>query len=83
MQPFSPCLLLQYDHENVRGSVRNVRQPATSTDRGERTVTSASKSPEARLYHHKSPHEILAASGSAEKVRVRNVKSLLNDFFGM
>ena len=46
-------------------------------------MTSASRSPETRPYYHKSPHEILAASGSAEKVRVRNVQSLLNDFFGL
>ena len=31
----------------------------------------------------KSPHEILAASGSMEAVRTRNVKNLLTDFFGM
>jgi hypothetical protein len=30
---------------------------------------------------NKSPHEILAASGSMETVRIRNVKNLLGDFF--
>jgi hypothetical protein len=78
------CFHIQYDHEPIRGSTRNGRQQQSATrDRGERTVTSASRSPEARVRLHKSPHEILAASGSAEKVRLRNVKSLLNDFFGM
>jgi hypothetical protein len=31
----------------------------------------------------KSPHEILAASGSMEAVRIRNVQNMLNDFFGL
>jgi hypothetical protein len=74
------CPLLQYDGDATR-SVRNVR--GLPGDRGERTVTSASKSPEARLDLQKSPHELLEASGSVEKVRMRNVKSLLLDFFGM
>ena len=73
-------LPLQYDHDGGR-SVRNVRQQ--TADRGERTVASASKSPESRSELHKSPHEILAASGSVEKVRKRNTQSLLRDFFGM
>jgi hypothetical protein len=32
---------------------------------------------------HKSPHEILAANGSPESVRARNVLNALNDFFGL
>ncbi|GKY95448.1 hypothetical protein MPSEU_000506400 [Mayamaea pseudoterrestris] len=83
-QDIHRMLQRKYDHEPIRGSTRNVRQQQPTTDRGERTAASASRSPESRLHrHHKSPHEILAASGSAEKVRLRNVKSLLNDFFGM
>ena len=30
---------------------------------------------------NKSPHEILATTGSIESVRIRNVKTLLADFF--
>ena len=30
---------------------------------------------------NKSPHEILATTGSMETVRIRNVKALLADFF--
>jgi hypothetical protein len=36
-----------------------------------------------RADDHKSPHEILVASGSMEAVRIRNVKNLLVDFFGL
>jgi hypothetical protein len=32
---------------------------------------------------HKSPHEILQASGSAETIRERNVSNALLDFFGL
>lgn len=74
--------LPQYDNDpSINRSVRNVR--GLAGDRGERTVASASKAPEARADFQKSPHEILAASGSVERVRTRNVKSLLFDFFGM
>lgn len=45
--------------------------------------SSVNRSPDLRADVHKSPHEILAASGSAEKVRVRNVERLLKDFFAM
>lgn len=34
-------------------------------------------------FSHKSPHEILAASGNAKTVRQRNVANSLLDFFGM
>jgi len=81
-------LYLQFDHEGGR-SVRNIRQTTTADHRSERPpsgVASSTRSPDiARgpVDQHKSPHEILFASGSAEKVRTRNAAGLLMDFFAM
>ena len=36
-----------------------------------------------REQQFRSPHEILAASGSMESVRIRNVQNMLKDFFGL
>lgn len=78
----------QYDHEIGR-SVRNIRHGDKS---GATNSTTSSRSPELRNEKggpgnksavHKSPHQILAATGSEEKVRVRNAESFLMDFFGM
>jgi hypothetical protein len=74
--------LLQYDHEgNIGRSIRSIPRPRESHG-GPSGPTS--RSPDLRSdHHHKSPHEILAASGSVEAVRNRNVKGLLYDFFGL
>jgi hypothetical protein len=63
------------------GSERRMHVPAASQSK------SSSKSPEGRRNDeanvHKGPHQVLAAAGSAETVRERNVNSLLLDFFGI
>jgi hypothetical protein len=48
------------------------------------TATNNSSFSNIRAIHQqlKSPHEIIAESGSMETVRIRNVKNLLTDFFG-
>ena len=78
----------QYDHEITR-STRNSRTSGSDLrdigkSRGPSPGTTTSKSPDIRNdTAHKGPHQILAAAGSAEKVRNRNAKSLLMDFFGL
>jgi hypothetical protein len=79
--------LRQYDHEgnvgggNVGRSIRSIPRP---NERHGGPSSAVSRSPDFRAdHHHKSPHEILAASGSVEAVRNRNVQGLLYDFFGM
>jgi len=67
---------VQYDNEGGR-SVRGMRGTSHS-DKGE-----ASRSPEMHRADFQSPHDILKASGSAEKARLRNTRGLLLDFFGM
>lgn len=63
------------------GSERRTHVPAASQSK------SSSKSPEGRrnddVNAHQGPHQVLAAAGSAETVRERNVNSLLLDFFGI
>jgi hypothetical protein len=63
------------------GSERRTHVPAATQTK------SSSKSPEGRrndeVNIHKGPHQVLAAAGSAETVRERNVNSLLLDFFGI
>jgi hypothetical protein len=51
---------------------------ATPTEKVE-----ARSSPEMGRSDLRSPHDVLKASGSAEKVRLRNMEGLLQDFFGM
>ena len=74
---------IQYDNQRESGtghSIRNVRH-------SERQVTpprtTQHQDPPQRygLDLNKSPHEILATTGSMETVRIRNVKNLLADFF--
>lgn len=77
-------------HHNSRRipSERNIRnQPHSESNK----VNSTNSSPSApnrsggehRAVQHRSPHEILAASGTVEAVRERNVTNSLLDFFGM
>jgi hypothetical protein len=78
----------QYDHDsNTSRSIRSVRTSSNDRTTGASGILAASdrfsQSPEPRLDSRKSPHEILAASGSADAVRRRNAKGLLYDFFGM
>ena len=84
----------QYDNEGL--SNPNVRSIRASNFRREGSyervdkansgagAATATRSPDFQTgQHHKSPHELLAASGSAEHVRQGNIKNLLENFFGM
>lgn len=82
-QDIHRMLQRKYDNQRESGtghSIRNVRH-------SERQVTpprtTQHQDPPQRygLDLNKSPHEILATTGSMETVRIRNVKNLLADFF--
>lgn len=82
---FFSFALVQYDHEITR-STRSARPTAPEQRDKPRGPSAASSKPPDFMNDstvHKGPHQILAAAGSAEKVRNRNAKSLLMDFFGM
>ncbi|GAX12040.1 hypothetical protein FisN_8Lh140 [Fistulifera solaris] len=76
-QEIRRMLQRKYDHDG-----RSVRampgRSATPTEKVE-----ARSSPEIGRSDLRSPHDVLKASGSAEKVRLRNMEGLLQDFFGM
>jgi hypothetical protein len=62
--------------------IRNVRSNEKAS------VGSNRSPPEYRLapdhqQQHRSPHEILAASGSMETARAKNATNMLFDFFGL
>lgn len=91
-QDIHRMLQRKYDNEITR-STRNARSAATTgPNEGARDNKPRNSSPKdtsaktttvADETVHKGPHQILAAVGSAEKVRNRNAKSLLMDIFGM
>ena len=74
-------------------STRNVRQLASERPPGPgqsqpgndaQSITSNNyRSGVGEQQQYKSPHEILAASGSMEAVRIRNVQNLLTEFFAL
>lgn len=84
-QDIHRMLQRKYDNQRESGqSIRNVRhserQPQGSSPR---QTQHKQDLPQQRLGAalNKSPHEILATTGSIESVRIRNVKTLLADFF--
>lgn len=86
-QDIQKMLQRKYDqprdgHFNHQSTVRNLRPHGAGHDR-ERSGTSGPASRSPSVDQHKSPHEILAANGSAEAVRARNVAHTLLDFFNM
>lgn len=85
-QDIQKMLQRKYDQPRADGhlsqaTVRNYRGGGGNERERIGTPNSAARSPS--LDQHKSPHEILAANGSAEAVRVRNVAHTLLDFFYM
>jgi hypothetical protein len=69
----------QYDNQRetpTSHSIRNVRPIGNERQAGSSQTNLDSA-------HFKSPHEILAASGSMEKVRKKNAQNLLMDFFAL
>jgi len=79
-QDIQGMLKKKYDHESAGGrpSVRNIR---AESQRAFPANSAYSKSPEANA--HQSPDHHLRLLGSAEKVRERNTRHLLMDFFGL
>ena len=87
-------LLMQYDGQRESsmagtGSIRNVRQMmherAGSVGQFQE-LGSGGGGMGQRVggdQRFKSPHEILSASGSIEALRLRNVKYMVSDFFGL
>lgn len=75
------------DSPSATHSIRNIR--AIGGDRSTPQPPPTNEPPTSRnnsgeqLQQYKSPHEILAASGSMETVRIRNVQNLISEFFGM
>lgn len=66
-----------FNHQSTRTSFR----PQSQERERSGTPNASSRSPS--MDQHKSPYEVLAANGSAEAVRVRNVAHTLLDFFNM
>jgi hypothetical protein len=86
----------QYDNDGgPRSGIRNVRSSQTfASERDHLLKPSGSASRMSDIQHQhrggmmaddllRSPHDLLAMRGSAEKVRLRNVEGLLMDFFGI
>lgn len=79
--------MLQRKYDNQRESVSG--QPIRNMRHNDRQSQNASPRPSNQdppqqrlgMELNKSPHEILATTGSMETVRIRNVKTLLGDFF--
>ena len=62
--------------------IRNVRHMNERSGASSQSVDRSQQEMQRSDRQFNSPHEILAASGSMEAVRIRNVKNLLEDFFG-
>ena len=83
----------QYDTQRespISHSIRNVRhlgneRPSGVGGGGTNTQSSgeAIQRGGSSEQHFKSPREILAASGSMEKVRIKNAENMLMDFFAL
>lgn len=80
-QDIQGMLKTKYDHEATAArSVRSFRQPERET-RSTQSSNVSWKTSEAIA--HRSPDDHLRALGTAEKVRERNTRHLLMDFFGL
>lgn len=81
-QDIQRMLQRKYDHQRNDGlgsSIRNARGPSKSP-----VATNGHHGDSPTLRHdHKSPHDLLNASGSSEAVRERIVSNALMDFFGL
>ncbi|KAG7364236.1 hypothetical protein IV203_037438 [Nitzschia inconspicua] len=84
-QDIHRMLQRKYDNQRDAGGGQSIRANRihNTINSSERHGTPPRDVPEGTppQQFNKSPHEILAASGSMETVRIRNVQNLLNDFF--
>mmetsp|Transcript_45226 Transcript_45226/g.50695 ORF Transcript_45226/g.50695 Transcript_45226/m.50695 type:complete len:294 (+) Transcript_45226:411-1292(+) len=82
-QDIHRMLQRKYDNQRESGAVPPIRNLRHSERQGTAPRQTQHQDPPQRLglEFNKSPHEILATTGSMETVRIRNVKNLLADFF--
>jgi hypothetical protein len=80
-QDIHRMLQRKYDNQRESGSGQPIRNVRHNERQGQ------GSSPRQTHHNHdtlnKSPHEILATTGSMETVRIRNVKAVLADFFAL